>query len=874
MYDLSAKQLRLLNVSGFLAATTAYDQAPWNATGGLQIGRLKINGAFTEYFPGDVDEVRVYDRVHPDEIATMANRPAKLFGRWTMNEGTGASVKDASGRTHPLTAGGGVTWGTDRFGVPAATVVTNGSTGYLATAATTVETDRSFTVTAWVNQSAMPATWSTMVAQDGTKNSGFYLQYTPADRKWAFSTVDRDTAGEQATRVYSRGQATLGRWTHLVGVYDAAARQIRLYVDGELAGASAFTGAWPATGPLQVGRAKHGRCLHRLLAGRRRRRTGVRRRPDPVRDRRPGVVLSQEGWGLDEESMAIVGRSSARDVTRAIARGGTGSGGGGEALLGTRTQGQVGGGHEGEAGAAAAGRSACRNRDGAGGADVAGGGLGDGGAARRGRDGEGRGRGRFRRDPGPGRQPAGGVAPGTPVKREPARGSGRRGPSTRVRVECSIRAATERQGSRVSLSLGRAGGIAGWRARVTVDRRLRAATGRDWSTRCGSCRCRIVRCAPRSSRGVGGRLIATQRSEDQAGHRRSGVTACGTYGWRPGRPGPARRATSATSLARRRPGRRARKPATSPGRTRCGVPPALGGPAPKSALSYSSQRSTGGTAATNNQPSWVGEGFDCGPATSSAATSPAPTTASTNTDDDKPATSAGAYDNATLSLNGKRRRAGPAPATTQWRLEERRRLPDRAADRRDAATATTTASTGGSPRPTAPSTSSAKPAARLGDGKPETNSTWTVPVFGNDPGEPCYSADVRRLVVPAGVAVEPRLRRRPARQRHGLLLHQETEPYGRDLNADGRHPLRPRRLPGPHRVRPARRRPCTARHAPAQVVFDVAERCLPRPLPTAPLGASTAAPRLLAGHARGTRTARRRPCNRPRLAPTFWRASG
>jgi Concanavalin A-like lectin/glucanases superfamily len=41
-------------------------------------------------------------------------------------------------------------------------------------------------------------------------------------------------------------------------VYDAAARQIRLYVDGELAGASAFTGAWPATGPLQVGRAKHG----------------------------------------------------------------------------------------------------------------------------------------------------------------------------------------------------------------------------------------------------------------------------------------------------------------------------------------------------------------------------------------------------------------------------------------------------------------------------------------------------------------------------------------------------------------------------------------------------------------------------------------
>src|SRR6266498_5046626 len=37
------------------------------------------------------------------------------------------------------------------------------------------------------------------------------------------------------------------------------------------------------------------------------------------------------------------------------------------------------------------------------------------------------------------------------------------------------------------------------------------------------------------------------------------------------------------------------------------VPPGLGGPTPKLALAYSSQSVDGHTAASNNQPSWIGE---------------------------------------------------------------------------------------------------------------------------------------------------------------------------------------------------------------------------------------------------------------------------
>jgi hypothetical protein len=40
------------------------------------------------------------------------------------------------------------------------------------------------------------------------------------------------------------------------------------------------------------------------------------------------------------------------------------------------------------------------------------------------------------------------------------------------------------------------------------------------------------------------------------------------------------------------------------------TPPAFGGPAPSVGLSYSAQSLDGKTAATNNQPSWIGDGFD------------------------------------------------------------------------------------------------------------------------------------------------------------------------------------------------------------------------------------------------------------------------
>jgi len=257
VYDLSARQIRLY-VNGALAATTAFVDPPWHASGGVQIGRLKYKGAFGEHWPGEIDEVRVYDRVaYPAEVAELANRPAVLAGHWAMDEGTGSTVAGVSGRNRPLTAAGGVTWGTDRYGVPGAAVATDGVTGRLTTTTAVATTDRSYSVSAWVNLSAVPSGYATVVAQDGAYHSGLYLQYSPSTRKFALSVSSKDAAGESSIRAFSRGEAVVGRWTHLVGVYDSANRQIRLYVDGELASAVAFTTAWQATGSVQVGRSQY-----------------------------------------------------------------------------------------------------------------------------------------------------------------------------------------------------------------------------------------------------------------------------------------------------------------------------------------------------------------------------------------------------------------------------------------------------------------------------------------------------------------------------------------------------------------------------------------------------------------------------------------
>ncbi|MEV1242376.1 RHS repeat-associated core domain-containing protein [Nonomuraea sp. NPDC049750] len=164
------------------------------------------------------------------------------------------------------------------------------------------------------------------------------------------------------------------------------------------------------------------------------------------------------------------------------------------------------------------------------------------------------------------------------------------------------------------------------------------------------------------------------------------------------------------------------------------APPALGGDEPEMSIAYSSQSVDGRTAATNNQPSWVGEGFELTPGGYIERRYK-----SCMLDGKKTGDLCWDQENATLSLGNSSVELVKDATTKQWR------------PKRDDGTRIEylTGAVNGDNNgeywrvTTADGTQYSFGLNRLpgwASGKPETKSTWTNPVFGNNSGEPCYSS--------------------------------------------------------------------------------------------------------------------------------------
>ncbi|MFI5916202.1 glutaminase domain-containing protein [Dactylosporangium sp. NPDC051541] len=129
-----------------------------------------------------------------------------------------------------------------------------------------VRGDNSFTVMARVNPSDLTG-FRTALSQDGSRVSGFYLQYSGSDQRWAFAMTAADADNAASTRALSTAAPVLNTAVHLAGVYDAEAGQLRLYVNGALQGQASFASGWPATGPLVTGRGKWNGAAADTFAG-------------------------------------------------------------------------------------------------------------------------------------------------------------------------------------------------------------------------------------------------------------------------------------------------------------------------------------------------------------------------------------------------------------------------------------------------------------------------------------------------------------------------------------------------------------------------------------------------------------------------------
>ncbi|MGC5342385.1 RHS repeat-associated core domain-containing protein [Streptomyces sp. DT171] len=170
------------------------------------------------------------------------------------------------------------------------------------------------------------------------------------------------------------------------------------------------------------------------------------------------------------------------------------------------------------------------------------------------------------------------------------------------------------------------------------------------------------------------------------------------------------------------------------------APTVPGGLLPKLSIGYSSGSIDGQTSNSNNQSSWLGSGFDMNTGFIERHFKPCGEDGDWSRDD-APGDQCWGYDNATISFNGRAGELIPAGKDV-WRIrnddgtrvEKLRNATERANGDNDGEYWKVTTTDGlqyffGYNR--LPSWSA---------GKPETKSTWNVPVFGNNADEPCHQA--------------------------------------------------------------------------------------------------------------------------------------
>ncbi|WP_079661568.1 LamG domain-containing protein [Streptomyces sp. 3214.6] len=296
VYDTQEQTIQLF-VNGIPQGDPVSYTTPWQGTGGLQIARGQYGGTFSNYFPGQVDEVTVWNRILAKEEITDLQamtdpgsgqaRPA-LVAEWGMEETSGTTAADSSGYSHTGTLAAGGTWTTDLdpdTGGGKGNVLSLGGTSAanITVPGPVVDSQGDFTVAAWAKLDAA-ALADTSVAhhmriatQSGGVRDSWGLWYDQAvgctQGMWVFGRTTADTTSATVVTVPANiASAQLvdpGSWTLLTGVYDGTRHQLLLYVNGIQQGAQGdtdtgqdtgdgivFTSPWQATGTFNIGRGR------------------------------------------------------------------------------------------------------------------------------------------------------------------------------------------------------------------------------------------------------------------------------------------------------------------------------------------------------------------------------------------------------------------------------------------------------------------------------------------------------------------------------------------------------------------------------------------------------------------------------------------
>ncbi|KJY43867.1 laminin [Streptomyces sp. NRRL B-1568] len=248
--DIVAKTLTLY-VNGVEAGSAPIGDS-WYADRQLQIGAGSYAGKPGNFFPGQIDDVRLYDRpVSVDEMKQLFQQRPVVKGRWKLETASGSpavspdALADNEAPRHDLTLSGGATIGTGHVG--SGSLRLDGVDGAASTSGMPVDTSGSFTMTAWAQRVAdTPGRAMTLMSAEGKYRNAFTVRYIPGTKgpdgkdvegpgRWQVTLADKDTdKGVTLTTVENRAFQDAGSWNHLALVYDGFAHELRLYLNGAL----------------------------------------------------------------------------------------------------------------------------------------------------------------------------------------------------------------------------------------------------------------------------------------------------------------------------------------------------------------------------------------------------------------------------------------------------------------------------------------------------------------------------------------------------------------------------------------------------------------------------------------------------------------
>ncbi|MFI0417728.1 LamG-like jellyroll fold domain-containing protein [Spongiactinospora sp. 9N601] len=245
----SGAQITVKNAQGVAVAGTSAMDAEGKVLTFTPQQRLAGTTVYTAEVSGAKDTSgNVMAAPHIWSFTTAADAPQPIPGlvaAYGMNEGSGTSVADASGKNNTGT-GSSTAWVNGKYGKA---LSFNGSSSWVTVQdAASLRLTTGMTLSAWVNPATV-SSWSPILGKELSEEALSYTLYA------SNSTVPSgwvQTDPETPTTVNGASPLPVSTWSHVALTYDGSA--LRLFVNGAQVGQTALSGSLYDDGsPLRIG---------------------------------------------------------------------------------------------------------------------------------------------------------------------------------------------------------------------------------------------------------------------------------------------------------------------------------------------------------------------------------------------------------------------------------------------------------------------------------------------------------------------------------------------------------------------------------------------------------------------------------------------